>query len=403
MVSSLRPKPAVAAHKGELRSLLCDGRRLDDDSPSTSLEVLESLQNLGLITVGVRHFVRCVNPDDDDFEAVETPECEGIVYLDAERICTECGRVIEGIERKHVFRQQTIRLDSEGILSFVHARLKSLPCVRKITKEERAVFRIGLRGDAYCFIVLINDQLGYVSSIKYRYVGQFFSEPVLYVPAEGTIDVAPHLLERIRFARLEDFIADSDDQLCDDLRTVSQPRLGDVSYAGTEQLLAAYLKRHSWQHFQNVLILEFYKYCQSHPKLVDHYLTTLKRDRGTFLASFPVSIGGAGKTDFRLIEKLDYLQTLFQARVIGDAKFYARKTRLASKEIDTIHMHLSTDAGGSKSVVAIVFVTSDQIESTVWDKITMLKNNAGEWKVVVIPKYLLLELIQALNATHLLR
>ncbi len=402
MKSSHHQRPAGVSDKARLRSLLCSGRKLEpnvESEVSASIEILEDRQ---LVVINQREFVLCVNPADEDFDLLEKPDCSGRIYLDDELICSECGRVIEHVEQKQRYLEQMIELNPDGIVSFVSECLQSLPCVTKVIAEERAVFRVELTNGTLCLVALVDDRAGLTTSMKFRYAGQFFAEPVLYILAECTTDFAPHLLERVHFARLEDFLVETEEQLCDRLCTASLPRVREVRYDAVEQLLNQYLATHSWQDFQNIFIPAFYRHCQSHSQLVDTYLTTLKRDKGTFLASFPVTIGGAGKTDFRLIEKLDYLEAIFKGRVIADAKFYTTK-RLTSHELDTIIRQLSTDARGSQDAIAAIFVTSDSVDSTVWDNITLLKRNQGDWMVVVVPKYLLLELLYALQATHLLQ
>jgi hypothetical protein len=59
------------------------------------------------------------------------------------------------------------------------------------------------------------------------------------------------------------------------------------------------------------------------------------------------------------------------------------------------------DRSNSEADLAVVFVAGHQVSSTAWVGMNEMKRK-GEWRIIIMPKYLILEIIAALEADHLL-
>ena len=104
-------------------------------------------------------------------------------------------------------------------------------------------------------------------------------------------------------------------------------------------------------------------------------------------------------TDLRQIDKYEMVSELFEGEFIGDAKCYVDST-LNYNDLTSVITHLDTDPTCPKRT--IVFVAGNDISSTSWDLMMRLRHRSGYWKLVIVSKYLLLEIICELDAEQLL-
>ena len=133
--------------------------------------------------------------------------------------------------------------------------------------------------------------------------------------------------------------------------------------------------------------------------MVESYLQCLKRLDGTIWGDYYVPVGGAGQPDSIPINKFEIMNQICSGNMITDAKHYG-KASLSRDDVNTIFMHLNTSV--TQVNQAVIFMSSDKVVSTAWIQVAELKRNFGKWKIVIVPRYLLFELIDALKANSLL-
>ena len=93
------------------------------------------------------------------------------------------------------------------------------------------------------------------------------------------------------------------------------------------------------------------------------------------------------------------MNELFRGGAIADAKRYVR-SELELKDFREVLNHLMTAPTRPRN--AVIFVSTDKVRSSVWDEVMKLRNNEGYWKIIVLTKYMILELLAALDACDLL-
>jgi len=93
------------------------------------------------------------------------------------------------------------------------------------------------------------------------------------------------------------------------------------------------------------------------------------------------------------------MNEVFAGNAIADAKRYVQ-SKLEQNHVSKILLHLMTDP--QKPSCAIVFLSTDEVRSSAWEAVMRLRNNEGFWKIIVLTKYMILELLTQLDAVKLL-
>jgi hypothetical protein len=57
---------------------------------------------------------------------------------------------------------------------------------------------------------------------------------------------------------------------------------------------------------------------------------------------------------------------------------------------------------GSDARRVVFFCTTNNVQSTVWDNVLQFRANYGYWRFIIVTRYLLLEIIDAVGAHELL-
>ena len=107
------------------------GRLLEDGAVLTDpdevwVAAADELRQLGLVEVEVHAFVRCADPEDEDF-ALTNRYCTGRIYVtggEDERCCPECERSVwPEADRKRRHRELRMVVSRPGVLSLVQSQL----------------------------------------------------------------------------------------------------------------------------------------------------------------------------------------------------------------------------------------------------------------------------------------
>lgn len=381
-----------------VRHILRNGVRVTGEN-TTAGEVLQCLRALGLVTIQEHRYVRCAYRDDYDFLDRKVLDCPGRVELDSkvkDYYCPDCGQPIGDIERKTVSVEYEVRLSPDGIEGYLEHVLESLDVVEVVKKTGTTAFEVRLQGGMRLKVVVPD-----YAEIRHRFAGLFFAEPMLYVIASSINEPVKTVLEERQYIQLADVLSSSASAIQEILRTAAVPIPGRRDLSEVEARFDEMITRQGnryWQFFEQDFIPALVLHITENPALVQRYLESIKRLSGTVFGEYYVPIGGAGRTDLRPISKLEMMNQLIRGNSIGDAKCH-RESTLTYKHIATVNLHLDKDPVAN---TAVIYVANDNIASTAWDTVMDLRKRDGTWKIIILPKYLLLELITTLEATHLL-
>ncbi|MBN1310779.1 MAG: hypothetical protein JXB30_05105 [Anaerolineae bacterium] len=382
-----------------LRHLLRNNQRVESGDPVFA-DPLECLLEIGVITTREHTYVRCAYPDDYDYQERHDLACEGVVEIDPaedEYYCPVSGDPIGDIERKTRFVEYEITLSPDGIERYLDQALGCLEAVDAVEKVGPAAFQVQVK-ERPLLSVVVADYAG----VRRRSAGLFFAEPTLYVIASPINDPLKTVLDELQYMQMAEILSSSASVVQERLRVAAIPIPGRTSLLETEARFDAMIVRYgkrAWQFFEQQFVPALMLHATQNPALVQGYLETLKRLSGTIFGEYYVPIGGAGLPDLRMIDKFELMNRVFGGKATGDAKCYPSST-LSYHDVVTVNYQLDADPTGAET--ALIFVSGDDVASTAWNAVMQLKQQHGAWKVIILTKYLLLELISALEATHLL-
>lgn len=193
-------------------------------------QVAKVMESLGLVTVTLRRYIKCVNLADDDYLDLVNSNCEGIVELEngGPYICPECGRTIEyPAVNKVIFEDLRVTLNQEGVANHLFAALEALDIVSELNPIDRIAAGITL-SDGRSMIIPIVDFAG----AGWRASGQDAQKIHAYVIASPINQPPREYLERAYHVELADILANDRAWLANALAAAAQPRnIAFISYS----------------------------------------------------------------------------------------------------------------------------------------------------------------------------
>ncbi len=383
-------------NKRRTAHILCDGIRVDQTDLDYTVAI--KLAELDLIKAEQHKSVRCANPEDPDYPERQNRACEGVIEVGSlTRIyyCPECGQPVGNIARKKQFEAVEITLNPKGIVSFVKRSIRSLTNVKTIDTLAYGVFSVSLTDGRKLQLVVLD-----YAEARYRFAGLYFSEPCLYVIVSPINEPITHVLEEPSYTQFTDILSQEAGWLAGKLDLAAYPVPDRMALAPVEQKFDAMLaKPKGWQHFEQVFTPALQRHISENPALLNGYLGQLRRLSGTVFNYFNVPIGGADRTDMRPINKLQLMNEVFEGNAIVDAKRYV-KSSLEQEHIDKILRHLEVDPQRPRR--AVIFLSTNRVSPSAWEVVMQLRNKNSYWKIIVLTKYMLLELLTSLEAIELL-
>jgi hypothetical protein len=380
-----------------VRHILRNGVRVGT-ADELAFEVALTLESIGLINITRRRFWRCAYRNDPDYLERLDRECEGIIEVDDPNkayFCPECGQPIENAIEKTIFEDIQVSLDPNGITQYVSEAIEALELVASVEPLAQGAFLVSVADGRSLKLVVLD-----YAEAQYRFAGFYFAEPSLQVVVSPINEPVKHVLEEQVYIQLWDLLSQDALWLAEKVNVAAYPVPGRMELASVEQRFDDMLaKDNGWQYFEQQFVPALYAHVCENPKLVEDYLGQLKRISDTVLNFFAVPIGGAGRTDLRSINKFEMMNEVFAGDAIADAKRFVQST-LEQNHISKILLHLMTDP--QKPSRAIVFLSTNQVRSSAWEVVMQLKNNEGYWKIIVLTKYMILELLAQLDALDLL-
>ncbi len=378
-----------------VQRLLRNGICIEDPNEEYG-DVIEFLSAWKIINSKEKEFVKCSNLNDEDFAERVDLNCLGIIIVDKDDLyCPECGRPIEKLSAKEKYLQVVVHLNPVGIRNYIKCCIESIENVTALDEIEPFVFKV-TRSNGRIFSIVIT-MYGDVCSLSR---GLFFSEPTLYILPSHIEQEDRTILEDQQYMELTDFISETRDEIIKRITIAATPIDGRLNYEEIESQFDDMLERHQkrrWQFFEQEFIPALTNYLSQNPAKVQAYLEKLQRVDQTVFGEFHVPIGGAGQTDLMPVNKFSMMNQLISGNKIGDAKCHTEAS-LDYSDISTINLHLDRDRDND---VAVVYVANDDIRPNAWRAILDLRTD-GKWKIIILQKYLLLELISEIDATHLL-
>lgn len=365
------------------------------------IEIADCLSSLGIVATSEHQYINCVDKDDHDFRDRNNINCMGRVEFlgpDRDYYCPKCGQPMEGIENKKRYVEYVVRIRREGIKEYLYRVFQSLDFINEIDEIGREVFRL-LLGSKDVLKVIMPE----LAELQNLYGGIFFAEPTLYIFTSPVTPKTMNALEEKQCLELSEFLSQPQGHIMNKVSSAAIPIEGRLDLSSVEASFDDMLDRHngdhSWQFFEQDFIPCFIKYLIENPKAVIRYLDKLRKVRSTVFGEYYVPIGGSGVTDLRAVDKYGIMSELLEGDFIGDAKCYVEST-LNYDALKSVNAHLNTDPTDPQK--AIVFVAGNDVSATAWDFVFKLKDRSGTWKITIIPKYLLLEMINELDALSLL-
>lgn len=356
--------------------------------------ILPLLQEMGLVSFHEHRYIRCAYRDDDDFASREDLECPGRMEVqspDREHYCPECGQPIVDISNKTVFVEYEIALEPEGIVKYLNSAFGALDSVSNVMKTSRFSFQADVGANT------LNIVLPEYSAERALYQGIFFGESTLYITISPINQRELTVLEDLQHLALKDFLGKPRTHIEERVIQACVPIHGQRDLSQIETRFDEMLNR-GWQYFEQRFVPALVQHISENPELCQSYLERLRRLNQTIFGYYHVPIGGSGKPDLISINRFQMMNQLLAGGFIGDAKCIPLST-LSYDDVLTINGHLDMEGGRA----AVVFVAGESIASTAWDAAKRLRGGPNEpWKVMILSKYLLLELLSELNAQHLL-
>lgn len=360
--------------------------------------VASVLKDMGLIIIRSKQYLRCAFEGDPDLYERRNLACEGIIVLDGDSepmYCPECGRPVENPETKTVFEKNESIVLPDGVTQYIENALRSVPTSTKVERLDDGVLQVVVNDERPLTLMTLD-----YARPEYKFPGIYFSEPTIYVIVSSNHIPVTHVLEELFFLPLWEILSRPPEWMASRLEDASYPLPNRISFTELNTRFENMLyQQNGWQYFEQTFMPEFFKRIAENGQLIDGYIGELRRASRTIMDSYFVPIGGAGRTDMRSISKFELMNELFSAGRIADAKRLV-KSQLEQDDVSKILLHLETDP--QRPVGAIVVLSSEKVRSTAWEAVMQLRQNAGYWKIIVLTKHMILELLARFQATDLM-
>ena len=392
-------------------------------------DIRDLLTTHGLIEIEERTFVKCTHEDDHDYFDLpaDNRDCSGKIYIDPEEekplngglACPECGRglvtvkeenSVTGERLKKHFTEYRMEPNWWGIWEHVQDRLEEFPVVASVdrvspsTRYGRYDTSVQLKDGGTVRVVLADR-----AEAEPLYEGLFFGTPTLYIQVSPYAKSEDTLLAPKQILPLTQLLTTSNGQLSSIVQEAALPLEAERDYDVLDEALDCKLKLAAeenngkeWQYFEQHLIPELNKYIADHPSKAIKYLETLKKLDGTIFNKYHVPVGGSGATDVEVFSKTEVMKTLLEGNFLSEAKRYDPKSdsSIDDDNLKTVSKHLLRSGSDAEGVV--FYCTTNDVKAGVWDDVMQIRGNDGEWTVIIVTRHLLLELIDGIEAHHLL-
>lgn len=386
-----------------VRRMLREGRTMREGQVNG--EVRDQLLDLNLIEVTEREYLICADPNYPIDDRHLDPSCrEKIRYGGPDKMheCDVCGNVIAIVdEDRPVYREYTFSRSPGGIFDYLEVALSTLSNVATVNAAGKGALNVQLRNGGSLDVVIPAW-----AEQQFLMRGPFFSDPTLYVHV-GRHRELPTVLEEVQHLHLADLLVHSTEWIQERLETASIPLQGRPPVRHLVDEFDAVVDRHvdpdvtlQQGDFFEYFCRDLLDHLNEHLAETNDYLRSLRRLRGTAFGEMHIQVGGSGNTDIISVDKFEMFNQLCAGSFIADAKCTLSRG-LTRADVLTVNGHLTTNEWGAEH--AVIILANEKVADNAWNFIAKVRrNNDGRWKIMLIPKFTLIELIHAVGAEHLL-
>ena len=389
-------------------------------------EIRQFLQSYDLIDVCEKHYVQCVNEDDGDYWDLQPDQraCKGKIHFQPgeerskEYRCPECSRIIGTVEKetlrgkpnKAQFAEYLIAPNWWGVWEYVQERMSDLSPVTRVDRVQR-----GTIYDAFSTDITLKEGeslrlvLADRAEVEPLHKGLFFGTPGLYVQVDPNARRDVDLLQELQIVPFVQILVSSDEELSGIVQEAAIPIGNRTHFAALSQALEEQIEEKAkgyggkeWQYFEQDLVPALANYISNNPEKTTKYLAKLKKLKGTLFSQYYVPVGGADSTDVQFIDKFGMITSLMKGNFIGEAKRYDEEatSKVDTTNIQAVSRHLLSSPSDAEGM--IFFCTTNDVRSSVWKDVLQMKLKQGRWVLIIVTRYLLLEIIDAVEAHELL-
>ena len=388
--------------EGSVRRMLRSGRAMEEKQVSS--EARDELLDLGLIDVKEAEYIVCADPNHEVDDRHPNPSCrEEIRYRGPGKMheCDVCGNVVAEIEEdRPMYRRYIFKRKPEGIFVYLKNALSALSNVESTAKAGLWAVDVELdQGNE--LVVVIPKWAGQ----EFLSRGPFFSDPTLYVHVDQ-VNRLPTVLEETTHVHLSELLVRSREWLEKQIEVASTPIPERSSLTHLVDRFDTVVERHVDSNvtlqqgdFFEYFCRDLLNHLKNYPEKTDNYLRSLRRMKGTAFGEMHIKVGGSGNTDIISVDRYEMFNQLCEGSFIADAKCKL-STGLTKKDVVNVNGHLTTNHWGANH--AVVILASEEIADNAWGFIAEARrNNGGRWRIMLLPKFALIELIHAVDAEYL--
>ncbi|MFW6029662.1 MAG: hypothetical protein ACOCRO_05345 [Halanaerobiales bacterium] len=390
-------------NKNHCRQLLTnDERIICEERESVFLKSACELEELGLLKLNKEDYISCekkFNVRDNLGHIIEIRKCNGFIPIEdkeekREETCPECGELIKFEDRKIKTRYKT-KITYENIKKYIIELVESFPDY--IIKNHNEGF-LEVESEEEKEIYLCIPKLITAENESYLSFSYVWNNHPLYIKLGN--ETVSHVIDRINSIEIAEII-NNKSNFKYKMKVASLNIEKDDRRECLNDKFNTFLNKIDGYDFEDWFETILVPYLQDHRKLVGKYLEKLNRDRNTIFGKIYVKIGGAGNTDIREIEKYSYISQLIYSDIkIVEAKRYQGTSEIKRNHLKTVKLQMGEDP--TQPGKAIIISTTNNVQSTAWDTIFKLKNNKGEWVILIFTKSMLLELLTNVKGEKLL-
>lgn len=359
--------------------------------PIGNSEIYTSLQELRILELKRNQLYKCVNSDDFDYHILDKDQfsCTGNMYeIEPDLLeCEQCGRNVDR-GSKHVIEEfyEISSVNYGKIQNLLQSIIKKLPDC-KYNKKERGKneWLVNFKGKEIR-IVLVDT----IQSDDYLYQYEFLHTKIVFIGFHSSFTNIVGVINGFDILKGEI----NHFQTAIISKATEQKTLKQMEYSNLEAEISKLLGDQDWGFFEKSFSNKFFKILTESNEPLIEYLSYLDHNRNNIKGGIIFNVGGSSKTDIRIKSKFDYLEPLFNSQINVDPKCYAA-SKLTKGEYDTVVSQMMSDIHKPKA--AIILSLATQVTADVWsesDTFNLINQVIGR-KVIIIPRYLLLEIISA--------
>ncbi|MBL0385304.1 hypothetical protein JJB07_01480 [Tumebacillus sp. ITR2] len=332
-------------------------------------------------TVTERQFINCI--DVKRFGLGESRKgCNTINYISAGTevlSCRNCGEDLELFLDSPQSEFEITKINYRKIMQDCCDKIIASGVIREYNELGNGVYT--LIGDDITGVLVFNCiNLDIGVAIQQIMVGEKFF--CVDIDGESTINTSVHYCKKYS---VQECLEADDVTLRSDLKYLPNSSQVNALMEKRNQVrssLTELAKKITWQTYEGPFTdFVISKIRGSHRKFVEFQYVVSNHPA---YSTIQVQVGGAGRTDYRLIQMNSYLDILFDKSVIIDAKRYST-TEINNGVLEKIEHHIAHDPTDPRR--ALIITSTDHI--TCWDELINWYNMTGKYKIVVLTPQIL--------------